>query len=247
MKRDPLDERMAQLFAAAREEPASEITRQRIVNALRTASREPVREPFFSGWTRWGTAMLAAALVLGLLWTNRLPLAEPPISVTPESLTEGAHNQQDPIGQTQPNDASSEKAAAPDTQSQPVLPPPTSPSPDDLHRAAPRPLRRPPVTLEQELAGVQRARAALDRGDAQASLAELDRFGRERGWNRLDVEAGMLRIEALAGVGRSDEARKLARRFVEQHPNNPLVDRARRFAAPAGPSAGEHSVKKKGN
>ncbi|HEY6816809.1 MAG TPA: tetratricopeptide repeat protein [Croceibacterium sp.] len=83
---------------------------------------------------------------------------------------------------------------------------------------------------------MQRARAALGRGDAAAALAELDRFGRGPGWRQLAVEARLLRIEALARAGRAEEARNLARRFVEQNPNNPLVDRARTFATPPASS-----------
>ncbi|HEU5077190.1 MAG TPA: tetratricopeptide repeat protein, partial [Polyangiaceae bacterium] len=100
------------------------------------------------------------------------------------------------------------------------------------------PVRAPP-SLDQELASMQRARAALGRGDASAALAELDRFGRGPGWRQLAVEARLLRIEALARAGRVDEARNLARRFVEQNPNNPLVDRARTFIAPAASSGVE--------
>jgi outer membrane protein assembly factor BamD (BamD/ComL family) len=82
---------------------------------------------------------------------------------------------------------------------------------------------------------MQRARSALARGDTTAALAELDNFARGPGWRRLAVEASLLRIEALARAGRRDEARNLAKRFVEQHPNNPLVDRARTFANPPAP------------
>jgi outer membrane protein assembly factor BamD (BamD/ComL family) len=79
---------------------------------------------------------------------------------------------------------------------------------------------------------MQRARAALGRDDAHAALEELDRFRRDRGWRKLSVEASLLRIEALSRAGRTEEARQQAARFVKQHPNNPLVDRAQSFAAP---------------
>ena len=102
---------------------------------------------------------------------------------------------------------------------------------------------RPPPSLDQELASMQRARAALGRGDASVALAELDQFGRGPGWRQLAVEARLLRIEALARAGRADEARNLARRFVEQNPNNPLVDRARTFATPAASSGVERPPK----
>jgi outer membrane protein assembly factor BamD (BamD/ComL family) len=90
---------------------------------------------------------------------------------------------------------------------------------------------------------MQRARTALRRGDASAALAELDQFGRGPGWRQLAVEARLLRIEALARAGRAEEARNLARRFVQQYPNNPLVDRARSFVTPAASSGGKEATK----
>jgi outer membrane protein assembly factor BamD (BamD/ComL family) len=90
---------------------------------------------------------------------------------------------------------------------------------------------------------MQRARAALGRGAATVALAELEAFGRNSGWRQLSVEASLLRIEALAAAGRTEQARSQARRFVEQHPNNPLVDRAQKFATGQAADAAPSSVK----
>jgi hypothetical protein len=144
-------------------------------------------------------------------------------------------------GATDPVDISAEAPAPPATEQRPLASAEAPPRPSAALPAARRPAvkrvpARAPASLDQELASMQRARAALGRGDAPAALTELDRFDRRLGWRRLAVEARLLRIEALARAGRADEARNLARRFVRQHPNNPLVDRARTFAAPPSPS-----------
>jgi hypothetical protein len=215
---DPLDERAAELFEAARQEPAPEATRQRIAAALRARPKQAIAtESRRSGWpiVRVTLAVAAAALVAGAMILKQR--AADSVDISAEVLT------------------------PPTAEERTVAPVQVPPVPSAAVSAAPRPTvkrapARAPASLEQELASVQRARAALGRGDALAALAELDRFDRGPGWRRLAVEARLLRIEALAQAGRADEARDLARRFVEQHPNNPLVDRARAFAAPPSPS-----------
>jgi len=218
---DSLAERAAELFEAARQEPAPEATRQRIAAALRAqpnrviaaqsrrSRRTVVRVTF---------AVAAAALAAGaLILVQR---TADPVDISAEA----------------PTPPTTEEAAVAPVQAQPR---PSATSPAPRRPAANRASARAPASLEQELASVQRARAALGRGDARAALAELDQFGRSLGWRQLTVEAKLLRIEALDRAGRADEARNLARRFVKQHPDNPLVDRARTFAAPPSPSGVE--------
>lgn len=113
-------------------------------------------------------------------------------------------------------------------------------------KAAGRPraeLKPAPPTLDQELAQMKTARAALDSGDAASALAELDRFEKSRGWRQLGVEAGLLRIEALGKLGKTEEARERATRFIEENPNNPLVDRAARFTRSSSPGDAQTSEK----
>jgi len=226
VSRDPLDERARELFAAARREPAPEAARQRIAAALRAQTQRPTLEP--SRLLAWRGARVwllvaAAAAVAGALFSLQVP--EHSIDISAEALAP-------PSAQRQTTGA---HTAAP--------PPRSAPSNDLGPVASSLPAKRTPVrtppSLDQELATMQRARAALGRGDAAAALAELDRFGRGPGFRQLAVEARLLRIEALARAGRADEARNLARRFVQQNPNNPLVDRARTFATPAASSGVE--------
>lgn len=229
MSRDPLDERARELFAAARREPAPEAGRQRIAAALRAQmQRKTLETSRLRAW-RGARVWLLVAAVAAVAGAAMLSMHAPeaPIDISAEALAP-------PSAQRQTTGAHT--AAPPPRPPRSSDPPPVASSPS----AKRAPVRTPP-SLDQELACMQRARAALGRGDAAAALAELDRFGRGPGWRQLAVEARLLRIEALARAGRAEEARNLARRFVEQNPNNPLVDRARSFATPAASSGVEKS------
>lgn len=223
MTRDPLDERYAELFAAGRREPAPEATRLRIAAALRAQPGQTSVRRWRGSGLRLGLAVAAAALAISVVILLRAPTQ--PVQISAEAPASRASKQSVP----ERNTAAPIQAPAPPSAVPSIAPPPR------VKRAP----ARTPATLEQELGVMQRARAALGRGDASAALDALDRFGRNPGWRQLAVEASLLRIEALARAGRAEEAKALARRFVEQHPNNPLVDRARTFAGPASPSGVE--------
>lgn len=92
-----------------------------------------------------------------------------------------------------------------------------------------------PMTLLGELELLKRARSALRSGDGGQALELLDRHARERTSNGLDAEANLLRIEALAALGRHGDASVLAARFVRDNPNNALGDRAKSFIRAAAP------------
>jgi hypothetical protein len=96
----------------------------------------------------------------------------------------------------------------------------------------------PPSTLEEELAMLDEARAKLAAGDEVAALASLDRYSARRG-ARLGAEATLLRLQALSAAGRSIEASRLAQKFIEANPDNPLAERARGFIAEPAAPAGE--------
>jgi hypothetical protein len=108
-------------------------------------------------------------------------------------------------------------------------------------RARPRPvpvLRSMPPTLAEEVTSLQHARAALASGDAARCLRELDAYDRVLKGQKLKSEATLLRVQALARAGKNEDAAALARRFAEQNPNDPLVDRARKLASEQSEAAG---------
>jgi len=228
VSRDPLDQRMRDLFEAGRREPAPEATRARIAAALRTRSNEAVQAT--STRTHWPVVRIALAVAAAALAAGMVSLVgeDPPVV----RITAEAPRPPTPKASSEESTLAPAPAPAPPGPSASVRPAP-APAP----RADKRPAAPAPPSLDDELGSMQRARSALSRGDATGALAELDRFAKGPGWRQLAVEASLLRIEALARAGRNDEARNLARRFVERHPNNPLVDRARTFASPPAPSA----------
>ena len=85
--------------------------------------------------------------------------------------------------------------------------------------------------LREELGALDHARLALANGDARRALDELDGYDRRFPSGRLQVEAEVLRIDALAKVGHKDIARQHAEAFLRRHPNSVLATRVRAHLA----------------
>ncbi|MHB8417700.1 MAG: hypothetical protein ACYDCL_06470 [Myxococcales bacterium] len=103
------------------------------------------------------------------------------------------------------------------------------------------PARRPPAVSSQPAVGVpaqlsavaddlaaerllvEQARTALERGDAAAALAAATAHARRWPKGTLAEERDMLRIQALAGLGRAAEARAAAAEFEREHPHSLLL------------------------
>jgi hypothetical protein len=115
---------------------------------------------------------------------------------------------------------------------EPAPPPPPA---DVLAAPAPGPRLRTggarpvPVSLSQELAALDAARATLARGNAEGALFLLDGYDRSCPRGKLAVEAEILRIDALAKNGQARDARRRAEQFVKQHPTSVLAVRARTY------------------
>lgn len=90
-------------------------------------------------------------------------------------------------------------------------------------------------TFAEQLDAIRRARSALRAGKSADALAVLDENAGALRGGSLEAEGRLLRIEALAALGRASEARELARRFLADYPNSPLVQRARSFARERAP------------
>ena len=107
-------------------------------------------------------------------------------------------------------------AAAPSVAAPPVAAPLPGPV---AHRHA---AAEATVPLSRELASIDAARAALARGDASGAIARLNGYARAYPRGRLDMEAEVLRIDALFESGRTEQARARAREFLRRHPNSVL-------------------------
>jgi hypothetical protein len=120
----------------------------------------------------------------------------------------------------------------------------------DVHQAAPRTLRaalveppapRPPVATgddapapivaartpqdasRAELRLLRQARAAVARKDYAAALPPLAEHARRFKNGRLTEEREALRVRSLAGLGRTDEARRAAQGFEARYPRSVLL------------------------
>jgi hypothetical protein len=104
-----------------------------------------------------------------------------------------------------------------------------------LTKAVKHPAQTPPSTpdahestLAREIAQVEAARLALAAGNVTRTLSLLDQYDREFPTGAFAVEISVLRIEALARAGRSEEARRLGTQFLARHRQGAF---ARRVAA----------------
>jgi len=85
--------------------------------------------------------------------------------------------------------------------------------------------------LTEELGALDHARVALVNGEGRRTLDELDAYDRRFPSGRLQIEAEVLRIDALAKLGRKDAARQRAEAFLRRYPNSVLATRVRAHVA----------------
>lgn len=136
-------------------------------------------------------------------------------------------------------------AAAPVAPAPVAAPPPMAPSPAvrarALSQAEPRPAPRPAAAsanpappspddaLAAENALLNQARMELLRGNPEAALSTLEEHQRAHPAGRLGEERDALRVQALAQLGRRDEAQTAAAAFRVRYPGSllqPSVDAA---------------------
>ncbi len=86
---------------------------------------------------------------------------------------------------------------------------------------------RPDVALTAELGALDAVRTALARGDPARALSLLDAYSRSYPHGQLELEAEVLRIDALARAGQRDLARQRAESFLKRQPNSALAARVR--------------------
>jgi hypothetical protein len=101
---------------------------------------------------------------------------------------------------------------------------------------APAPVQAPPEapSIDDEIALVRDARAALRSGDASQALALLDDHDRRFPGGALSEDCAAARIYALCALGRTDQARALASRFLSEHPLSPHAASVRNSCGVSG-------------
>jgi hypothetical protein len=131
--------------------------------------------------------------------------------VAPQSPTEA----RPPSGQGEARPASrvqpTTRTGAPATQ--------TAPAAGDASDAQPQELD----ALKAETALIKKAHLALRAGEAERALSLLDRHAREHPRGQLGEEREAARVLALCRLGRKDEARRAAGRFLAER--SPLAER----------------------
>jgi outer membrane protein assembly factor BamD (BamD/ComL family) len=81
--------------------------------------------------------------------------------------------------------------------------------------------------LGDEVASMDRSRAALAAGDAAGALRMLDEYDARFASGLLSQESAVLRVEALAKQGSARAAKELGDRFLAEHPTSPHAARVR--------------------
>jgi len=84
--------------------------------------------------------------------------------------------------------------------------------------------------LRAELAALDAVRSTLANDDSVGALSFLDAYFRTYPRGRLQPEAEVLRIDALAKGGRSEAARQYAQEFLRRHPTSLLAPRVQPYA-----------------
>jgi hypothetical protein len=102
------------------------------------------------------------------------------------------------------------------------------------HGIAPRPKAE---TVREELRLLREARAAVARDDFAAALPRLAEHARRFKDGSLAEEREALRVKALAGLGRIDEARRAAATFGARFPRSVLLPAVTQMAQMATPRA----------
>ncbi len=131
-----------------------------------------------------------------------------------------------PSGQTpiRPTESSAAPSAA--SQAQTQLPSGLPP----LRAAA----KAPHHSSLTELRLVDSAREALQSGDAARTLDLLRRYEATIAERQFELEVGVLRMEALARLGRMEAAREQARQLLARSPSDRQAARARAIVESAG-------------
>jgi hypothetical protein len=206
------DDRVRILFEQARRERPARGVEARVLAACRAELARPAPGLGRRMIVLAVAAPLAVAAGVTLVMARRD--VEPPIAPTAERV------------------ATSARPAAVEKRAPSAPAPLPSASADSSKRAqsAPRPAAPRVLSLTEEVAALDRARAEVGAGNPVRALALLDEYQRAPGTKRLHAEATLLRIEALSRQGRGAEAARLARRFIEKNPSSALADRAAAFA-----------------
>lgn len=162
-----------------------------------------------SAWTKLAGVLSLGAALAGVTYVATQPPEAPPTAPSSSAPVVSAPAPSIAIASaSSPPEPTPSASAAPSATHTAVTPPPPSAS------APPRP----------EIEILKEAREALGSNPSR-TLALVNEHARSHPKGSLGQEREMLRIQALVGLGRSDEARALAEAFKKRNPNSVYVQR----------------------
>lgn len=201
-----------------------------------------------TAWWKAGVvvAVLGAAITAGVVLTRSPEPAAPPERVVeaPARVVEPAPRPAPPPAAIEPPPAAIAPAVPAPEAPRRAAPRPApqrrpapaarevAPEPAEITQAPPAVVAPAPVVVDArrlaaEVAVLDRARAALRRGDASATLSLLDQHEREFADGALLAEAELVRIETLIVSGDAATARVRSRAFLTKFPQSPHAKRLR--------------------
>ncbi len=215
------DDFEAELLRAGRDDAMPAQSRKQIlagigIGGLLTASTvaSGVRAAAAKGWlaTLGAGTVGAVAIWAGVHALNQQPAA----TVAPPLPKVSASHPSGPVATV----ADSTPTAAPEPEPVPV---PPAPPQRALSHAGPA----TDSSLAAELTAIEQARKAVLGHDYTQALRLLDDYAHRFPKQTLGSEATVLRIESLAGRGNRDDAARIGREFLQNHPNGPYARRVR--------------------
>jgi TolA-binding protein len=225
------DDFEAELLRAGRADAMPAQSRRQIlagigIGGLLTASTvaSGVRAAAAKGWlaTLGAGTVGAVAIWAGVHALNKQPAA---VVTAPSPKLVAAQ----PAGPARAVTAT-KPAAAPEPE---PVPAPAAPPQRALAHAGPA----TDSSLTAELTAIEQARKAVLGHDYTQALRLLDDYARRFPKQTLASEATVLRIESLAGRGSRDDAARLGREFLQNHPNGPYARRVRSLIGEGSASA----------
>jgi len=218
---EELSEESERLLGAERViPPASDALRIRAMARAREASRGTQNLPVAHFWQRRMPQLVAASIGLVAFgayaaWQRYRPDADPDgrgAATAPRAV--------EPPISTPPTPAPPSKEEVPPSAETQATPPAANGGGALAQRTA---AEEDGYAVELQL--LQRARAAVGSGDYRAALSAIAEHQQRFPRGRLREEREALRVSALAGVGRKDEARRAAERFRAAFPRSVLSSR----------------------
>jgi hypothetical protein len=223
-KPEPLSSEAERLFALERKLlPAPPELRTRAVARARAALHGTGAVAVRFPWRGRASAPLAAALVLGVAalslaaWRGRHP-EERPQPATLLSALSPAPKPATAFTATPDTTVELDTQVTPDTGTAPA---PELAAPANARAQAPRRLSDADA-YAAELKLLRQARADVAGARFSAALTSIAEHERRFPAGRLREERDALRVKALAGLGRSEDARAAAERFGARYPRSVL-------------------------